>query len=118
MSGMRGVRQLRSSSVAAVVLLAVAAGAPADAAARSALTIAGAPAKRLRLCGAVHPTVEVQSGAHIVAVIRRLPRGTGTLAISRRGSGACSRFKPVRRAHRRAGHRITVRLPRLPAGGY
>src|SRR5436190_526765 len=118
MSGLDGVRQLRSPSVAAVVLLAPAASAPADAARRSALTIAGAPAKRLRLCGAVHKTMSVKSGARGVAVVRSLPRGTQTLTVSRCGGGKWSRFKQVRIASHRVGHRVRVRLPRLAAGGY
>src|SRR3954454_13140607 len=118
MSGLDGVRQLRSTSVAAVMLLALAASAPADAARRSAVTIAGAPAKRLRLCGAVHKTTTVRSGAGVTAVVRRLPRGTSAMTISRCGGGKWSRFKQVRLAHPRAGHRLRVDLPRSPAGGY
>src|SRR3954453_12846350 len=118
MSGLDGVRQLLSTSVAAVLLLALPASAPADAARRSAVTIAGAPAKRLRLCGAVHKTTTVRSGAGVTAVVRRLPRGTSAMTISRCGGGKWSRFKQVRLAHPNAGHRLRVRLPRLPAGGY
>src|SRR3954468_8671530 len=114
-----GFRHLRSPSVAAgVALLAVALALPATASARSSITIAGASAKRLRLCGAVHKTMSVQSGARVVASIRRLPRGARTLTISRCGAGRWHRFKKARITHRRVGRSAKVRLPRLPAGGY
>ena len=58
MSVLGVVRQLRSPSVA-VLALAVTASLPATASARSSVTIAGAPAKRLRMCGAVHKTLVV-----------------------------------------------------------
>src|SRR4051812_44377581 len=118
MRGLDGVRQLRSPSVAAVVLLALAASAPAEAARRSTVTIAGAPAKRLRLCGAVHKTMSVKSGGRVIAVVGRLPRGTTALTLSRCGGGKWSTFKQVRIASRRVNHRVRVRLPRLAAGGY
>jgi hypothetical protein len=105
------VRHLRSPSVA-VLALAVAASLPAAASARSSVTIAGAPAKRLRMCGAVHETVSVRSGARVVATVRRLPRGARTLTIARCGGGKWSSFKRTRL------HRGKLRLPRLPAGGY
>src|SRR4051812_41294287 len=102
----------RSRTAVAVVVLAATATAPAAAEARGGVTIAGAPAKRLRLCGAVHKTMSVTSGARVVATVTRRPRGTRSLTISRCGGGEWSRFKRVRVTSRR------VRLPRLPAGGY
>src|SRR5438128_912476 len=111
MSVLGGVRA-RSRATVAVVVLAVAAIAPAAAEARGGVTIAGASAKRLRLCGAVHKTLAATSSTRIVATIARRPRGTRTLTISRCGGGEWSRFKRVRISARH------VRLPRLPAGGY
>src|SRR3954469_5410369 len=109
MSVLGGVHQVRAPMAAAVAVLTVAVGWPAATEARSGLTIAGAPAKRLRMCGAVHKTVSITSGARIVATV---PRSARTLTISRCGGGEWSRFKRVRVISRR------VRLPRLPAGGY
>jgi mono/diheme cytochrome c family protein len=115
MSVSGGVRKLRSPSVVALAMLAVVASVPADAAARSGLAIAGAPAKSLRLCGAVHRTASASSGTHLVATIRSRPRGAAKLTISRCEAGRWSAFKSVRIPHK---HRVKVRLPRLPAGGY
>src|SRR3954449_1467612 len=112
MSVLGGVHQVRAPMAAAVAVLTVAVGWPAATEARSGLTIAGAPAKRLRMCGAVHKTVSVTSTARIVATLRTRPSGTRALTVSRCGGGEWSRFKRVRIAGRR------VRLPRLPAGGY
>src|SRR5689334_10211351 len=111
MSVLGVVRQLRSPSVA-VLALALTASLPAAASARSSVTIAGAPAKRLRMCGAVHKTLSIDSGARITATVGKLPHGTRTLAIARCGGGTWSSFKTARL------HRGKVRLPRLPAGGY
>src|SRR4051812_24945373 len=97
---------------AAVVVLACAVGSPASASARSGVTVADASAKRLRMCGAVHQASSTVSGARVVAVIRRRPRATRTLEISRCEKGRWIRLKSVRVRTDR------VRLPVLPAGGY
>src|SRR3954452_18814858 len=97
---------------AAVVVLACAVGSPASASARSGVTVADASAKRLRMCGAVHQASSTASGARVVAVIRRRPRATRTLEISRCEKGRWIRLKSVRVRTDR------VRLPVLPAGGY
>src|SRR3954466_9913320 len=105
--------RLRSPLAAAVLLLALAVGAPAQAASsRSPFTIAGTSAKRLRMCGAAHQTLSTISASRLVVTIRHRARTTRSLAIARRPAGSWHRYRTVRVSARR------VRLPRLPAGGY
>src|SRR3954471_3104398 len=112
MSVVSSPRPLRGSLSVALLLVAFAGGSAADAASRSPFTIAGTSAKRLRMCGAAHPTLSAVSGAGLVANVRQLPRGTRSMTIARCRAGAWHRFKTVRVTSRR------VRLPKLPAGGY